>query len=222
MEYHYIKHSQICCFTLRSIVCVVVLQSQNCFHMWNLECTSEKSSLQMNIPVRKCEVLVDLCQFFPVVSNTASNIHVFHGTVPKLKTVTTCWLAHLTFILWKWFSCMWQCLEMWTSDVKRQVIFMCLVLFPHGEVQIFKWKKAINYEKMSFTCENVHSCMEIVTNMWHYFHFPCENGQIASVIFPRGSWRQRILSFGWHFAFFRMAWQECRQEICTNATQTKT
>lgn len=102
------------------------------------------------------------------------------------------------------------------------VIFMCLVLFPHGEVRIFKWKKAINYEKMSFTCENVHSCMEIVTNMWHYFHFPCENGQIASVIFPRGSWRQRILSFGWHFAFFRMAWQECRQEICTNATQTKT
>lgn len=48
---------------------------------------------------------------------------------------------------------------------KEACDFMCLVLFPHGEVRIFKWKKAINYEKMSFTCENVHSCMEIVTNM---------------------------------------------------------
>lgn len=97
MEYHYIKHSQICCFTLRSIVCIVVLQSQNCFHMWNLKCTSEKSSLQMNIPVRKCEVSVYLCQFFPVVSNATSNIHIFHGIVPKLKTVTTCWLLTFTF-----------------------------------------------------------------------------------------------------------------------------
>lgn len=112
--------------------------------------------------------------------------------------------------------------HIWHVFYENGSVALCLALFPHGEAPVFKWKKSINYEKMSFTCENVHPCMEIVTNMWHYFNFPCENGQIASVIFPRGSWRQRILSFGWHFAFFHMAWQKCRQEICRKATQTKT
>lgn len=209
--FHITLYCLCCCVAITKLFPHVELR----MHIWKKLIANEHSR-------EKMWSLSRLVSVFPRGIERSIEYPCFSWHCAKVKTLTTCWLAHLTFILWKWFSCMWQCWEMWTSDVKRQVIFMCLVLFPHGEVQIFKWKKAINYEKMSFTCENVHSCMEIVTNMWHYFHFPCENGQIASVIFPRGSWRQRILSFGWHFAFFRMAWQECRQEICTNATQTKT
>lgn len=168
--YHYVNHSQICCFALCSIVYILVLQSQNCFHVWDFECTSEKSSLRMNIPVRKCEVLVYLCQFFPVVSDVASNINIFHGIVPKLKTVTTCVdvLSRCLVHIWHLFygncsvACenvgksglqMWRgkchaisCVFLWFLAVSCD--FMCLVLFPHGEVPIFMWKKSINYERM--------------------------------------------------------------------------